>query len=218
MLKPRPLAGGNGRRRQSGVVLVVALIMLIVMTLAALALVRSVDTTNLIAGNLSFQQAATHAGDRGVEAAIAWIESSQKDNPVFLEDNIPTSGYAANGLSAAPSRLLKEKASATEPDKWETWDEYWTRVWAPRPPVVLAPDTDTGTTVSYVIDRLCTKTGPPTGGAFCSESPIVGVLPGNAEEAGEKQIAAASQVYYRITARITGPRNTLSYVQAVIAK
>ena len=41
MLKPRPLAGGNGRRRQLGVVLVVALIMLIVMTLAALALVRS---------------------------------------------------------------------------------------------------------------------------------------------------------------------------------
>lgn len=213
MLKPRPLAGGNGRRRQSGVVLVVALIMLIVMTLAALALVRSVDTTNLIAGNLSFQQAATHAGDRGVEAAIAWVEK----NPGLLTSNVPTSGYVANGLSEELSRRLKEKVSATEPDQWETWDEYWARVCEPRR-MVLAPDTDTGTTVSYVIDRLCTKTGSPTGGANCSESPIVGVLPGNAEEAGEKQIAAASQVYYRITARITGPRNTLSYVQAVIAK
>ena len=213
MLKPSPFAHGKLRSRQSGVVLVVALIMLIVMTLAALALVRSVDTTNLIAGNLSFQQAATHAGDRGIERAITWIESSLKDDPNFLDENHSTSGYAANGLTVAPSRLLKE----TEPDQWESWDEYWTRVWEPRR-MVLATDTDTGTTVSYVIDRLCTKTGSPTGGANCSESPIVGVLPGNAEEAGEKQIAAASQVYYRITARITGPRNTLSYVQAVIAK
>ena len=203
MLKPTRIARSAVRRRQTGVVLIVALIMLIVMTLAALALVRSVDTTNLIAGNLSFQQAATHAGDRGVEAAIAWVEN----NSALLVANVPASGYAANGLTAAPSKPANE-----------TWDEYWTRVWAPRPPVVLAPDTDTGTTVSYVIDRLCTKTGPPTGGAICSASPIVGVLPGNAEEAGEKQIAAASQVYYRITARITGPRNTLSYVQAVISK
>ena len=39
------------------------------------------------------------------------------------------------------------------------------------------------------------------------------------EQAGARMpIAAASQVYYRITVRITGPRNTLSYVQAVIAK
>ena len=209
MLKPSPFAHGKLRSRQSGVVLVVALIMLIVMTLAALALVRSVDTTNLIAGNLSFQQAATHAGDRGVEAAIAWVEN----NSALLVANVPASGYAANGLTVAPSRLLKE----TEPDQWESWDEYWTRVWEPRR-MVLATDTDTGTTVSYVIDRLCTKTGPPTGGANCSESPIVGVLPGNAEEGGEVPIAAASLVYYRITARITGPRNTLSYVQAVIAK
>ena len=203
MLKPTRIARSAVRRRQTGVVLIVALIMLSVMTLAALALVRSVDTTNLIAGNLSFQQAATHAGDRGVEAAIAWVEN----NSALLVANVPASGYAANGLTAAPSKPANE-----------TWDEYWTRVWAPRPAVALATDATTGTTVNYVIDRLCTNVGSPTGGAICSASPIVGVLPGNAEEAGEKQIAAASQVYYRITARITGPRNTLSYVQAVIAK
>ena len=203
MLKPSPVVRSAVRRRQSGVVLLVALIMLIAMTLAALALVRSVDTTNLIAGNLSFQQAATHAGDRGVEAAIAWVEN----NPGLLTSNVPASGYVANGLTAAPGKPAHE-----------TWDAYWARVWAPRPAVALATDAATGTTVNYVIDRLCTHIGSPTGGAICSESPIVGVLPGNAEEAGEKQIAAASQVYYRITARITGPRNTLSYVQAVIAK
>ena len=209
---------GAPQRRQSGVVLIVALIMLIAMTLAALALVRSVDTANIIAGNLSFQQAATHAGDRGIERAILWIESRLAENSKFLDSNDPASGYAANGLTAAPSRLLKEKASATESDKWEPWDEYWTRVWAPRPPVTLATDDVTGTSVAYVIDRLCSYALSPSEGGGCSESSIIGVALGNAEEAGEKQIAATAQVYYRITVRVTGPRNTLSYVQAVISK
>ena len=199
MLKPSSFAYG----RQSGVVLVVALIMLIAMTLAALALVRSVDTANIIAGNLSFQQAATHSGDRGVETAIAWIEN----NPGLTLSDSAASGYAANGLTAAPSKPANE-----------TWDAYWTRVWAPRPAVTLATDAVTGTTVAYVIDRLCANSGAATAGALCAESPIVGIAVGNAEEAGEKQIAAAAQVYYRITARVTGPRNTLSYVQAVISK
>ena len=100
MLKPSPVVRSAVRRRQSGVVLIVALIMLIAMTLAALALVRSVDTTNIIAGNLSFQQAATHAGDRGVESAIAWVEN----NAGLLSGNVPASGYVANGLTAAPSK------------------------------------------------------------------------------------------------------------------
>jgi len=202
MLKPSSCAHAQLRRRQSGVVLIVALIMLIAMTLAALALVRSVDTANIIAGNLSFQQAATHSGDRGVETAIAWIEN----NPGLTLSDSAASGYAANGLTAAPSKPANE-----------TWDAYWTRLWNGRA-VQLATDAATGTTVAYVIDRLCTNAGAATGGAVCAESPIVGVARGNAEEAGEKQITAISQVYYRITARVQGPRNTVSYVQAVISK
>lgn len=203
MLKPTQFPRGELRRKQSGVVLLVALIMLIAMTLAALTLVRSVDTANIIAGNLSFQQAATHAGDRGIETAIAWIEN----NPALLFSDSPASGYAANGLSAAPVKPANE-----------TWDAYWTRVWSPRPAVTMATDTVTGTTVAYVIDRLCANAGAATGGASCSASALVGIAVGNAEEAGEKQVAALSQVYYRITVRISGPRNTLSYVQAVISK
>ena len=203
MLRPARYLYGAPARRQSGVVLLVALIMLIAMTLAALALVRSVDTANIIAGNLSFQQAATHAGDRGVETAIAWVEN----NSGLLNSNVPASGYAANGLTAAPNKPAAE-----------SWDAYWARVWGPRPAVSLAADAVTGTTVAYVIDRLCANVGAASSGAVCAESSIIGVALGNAEEAGEKQIAATAQVYYRITARVSGPRNTLSYVQTVISK
>lgn len=183
-------------------VLMVALIMLVALTLAVLALMRSVDTATLIAGNLSFQQAATHSGDSGVEAGISWVEN----NAALLIADQPASGYAANGLTAAPG-----------PNAGESWDAYWTRVWAIRPPVQLNADAS-GNTVAYVIDRLCNGAGAPTAGAGCSSSPVTGRAAGNAEEGGDIQVNAASQVYYRVTARIQGPRNTLSYVQTIIAR
>ena len=47
---------------QSGVVLFIALIVLVAMSLAGVALVRSVDTNLLIAGNLAFKQGDTCVG------------------------------------------------------------------------------------------------------------------------------------------------------------
>ena len=64
------------RRAQQGVVLFIALIILVAMTLAGIALMRSVDTNVLIAGNLAFRQANTMYADTGVEAARAWFPSA----------------------------------------------------------------------------------------------------------------------------------------------
>ena len=46
---------------QRGIVMIVALVVLVAMTLAAIALTRTVYTSNIVAGNLAFQQAATHS-------------------------------------------------------------------------------------------------------------------------------------------------------------
>ncbi|MEJ7807583.1 MAG: hypothetical protein WKG03_16870, partial [Telluria sp.] len=56
--------------RQRGVVLLMALIALVALTLAGLAMVRSVDTGNVIAGNMAFRQAAMQQVDVGIEAAF----------------------------------------------------------------------------------------------------------------------------------------------------
>ena len=78
---PTPSSLQPSRRgRQRGVVLIIALIALVIMTLAALAMIRSVDTSNLIAGNMAFQQAATHSGDSGIEAAITWLSDCNFTN------------------------------------------------------------------------------------------------------------------------------------------
>ena len=41
--------------RQHGVVLFIALIVMVALSLAAIALIRSVDTTNAVVGNLAFR-------------------------------------------------------------------------------------------------------------------------------------------------------------------
>lgn len=190
---------------QSGVVLVIMLIVLVAMTLAAVSMVRSVDTTNLIAGNLSFQQAATHSGDSGIEVASSWLSANAAGD--ILNDNDISNGYAANGL------LLGPNLTASPP---QTWNDYWVNTLAAR--AVAGTQADAaGNTVSYVIDRLCNNTGSVSSGASCVGSPTVTLASGNIEEASEKQLNAVSGVYYRITVRVDGPRNTVSYVQAIVS-
>src|SRR3954469_13437461 len=57
--------------RERGVVLFIALIVLVALMLASVSLVRSVDTANIIAGNLAFKQASVQAADFGIETEAA---------------------------------------------------------------------------------------------------------------------------------------------------
>lgn len=189
--------------KQRGVVLIIALVVLVAMTLAGIALMRSVDTTNLIAGNLAFQQAATRSGDAGVEAAIAFLQGASS---VTLETDSAGNGYAANG-----------SAAGLNPTAGQSWDAYWIANLEARKMTLNDGAADqAGNVVSYVIDRMCNNAGGKTTGASCSASPVVTVATGN-NEGPEIQLNAPSVVYYRITVRVTGPKNTVSYVQAMVS-
>jgi len=204
--------------RQQGVVLMVALIVLVAMTLAGIALMRSVDTTTLIAGNLGFQQSAMHSGDIGTENAIAWLQTN--NSGTTLNGINRSVGYVANGLN-----------SQENPGTGKSWDQYWTTVLDPNPvstPVsnavnsgnvwTLPTDPVTGNTVSYVIHRLCLQSGDPTSPASgCAVSQASVVSTGSSKGTGVIGLQWANQYYYRITSRITGPRNTVSYIQTIIA-
>jgi Tfp pilus assembly protein PilX len=191
---------GSGRQR--GTVLFIAIIVLVVMTLAGIALLRSTDTTNLVAGNLAFQQSATHSGDTGIETAITWLQANASGNALNSDD--PTNGYTANGVSAAQ-----------RPASGQSWDAFWSQTLASRSRTLSS--NSAGNTVSFVIDRLCEFAGAQTGGANCAQSPLPTSATGNSEVAGKQQLNSPSLVYYRITARVAGPRNTVSYVQATVA-
>lgn len=191
------------RARQTGVVMVVTLIVLVAMTLAAIALVRSVDTTNVIAGNLAFKQATINSADQGTEAAVAWLESAGN---LLYQDNSPN-GYKAS-VPPLPANV--------------SWDSYWNSTitlapgWAVCVPTNCNPDA-AGNVVSYTIHRLCDSTGAPGGfNISCSYSPSSYILD-SSQGSGTVVLNSINQIYYRITIRTAGPRNTVSYAQAVVA-
>ncbi|HEY8070195.1 MAG TPA: hypothetical protein VIF38_15035 [Burkholderiales bacterium] len=192
-----------GRARQRGVVLMIALIVLVAMTLAGIALMRSVDTTSLIAGNLAFQQAATSSGDTGTEAAITWLTANNTAG--YLWNNTPSQGYMAQ---------------RQDPVTGQSWDSFWTSVINPPggPSLVTSLGQDqAGNTVSYVIQRLCNGTGDPTSpGVDCAAPQSVAQATSSSKGAGAVALLYNSSIYYRITTRIAGPRNTVSYVQVVV--
>jgi len=185
--------------RQRGVVLFLTLIVLVAMLLSGVALFRTVDTGVLVAGNVALQKGATRQGDQGTEAAIAWLGSRAPED-LYVNG----SGYVANGLMDVPGSN-------------QSWAQWWANYAASNTPVSLPTDANTGNTVSYFIQRLCTAAGAPyTAGVECIGPPQGGGR-GSSKGVGFVALNRASSVYYRITSRIVGPRNTVSYIQTVVS-
>ncbi len=188
------------RSKQSGVTLVITLIVLVAMTLAAISLMRSVDTTNIIAGNLAFQQAATHAADAGTEDAVNnLLPTLAANNQLSCSANCPT-GYSSF------------RQPLQEPP-FVTWEAYWAGVQARA--VTLATDA-LGNTVSYMVESLCDANGQNGTCVFSPPSTVVSCS-GSDLGAGSQECIASARRYYRITSRVQGPRNSVSYIQAIVA-
>jgi type IV pilus assembly protein PilX len=201
MLKRRYTFARLGRATQQGMVLLVALVVLVAIMIAGIAMIRSVDTATLVSGNLAFQQSATYAADKGIEAALVMLKKKQVDGT--LDNNDPSSGYSA------------AMRSTDSPTAGQSWQEFWTATLAPVG--VEVPGDPFSNHVYYVVHRECSNAKPPGSGGLCVASPAVTKSSGNAQEAGEVELNAASQIYYRITVRVSGPRRTESYVQSHVA-
>jgi len=180
-------------RKQRGVVLFIALIVLVAMSLAGIGMVRSVDTGNLIAGNLAFKQATLNASDLGLETGYQWLLTQA--GTTALDANIVASGYNAN-----------------PPANDATLD--WTDIANWGGSVVLATDA-AGNTTRYMIHRLCPAVGPVTG-QICAISTTSGTAAGGSSSVGSTVFTSTNSVYYRIMARVDGPRNTSSITEAHI--
>jgi type IV pilus assembly protein PilX len=221
--------------KQRGVVLFFTLIALVVMSLAAVALIRSVDTSTMIAGNLAFRQAGTASGDSGIEAAIAWLTTAQtaatSAGLTVSDAQHPfnnTGGYdISNGTcclnvayrSNADPALSLTDSSATAHIKWDDTDS------------ALVPDL-TGNTVRYVIQRMSrianaipdkkedTTTTPPKTGTLFSSTAVDknghGVLHADQICKGIGCPPPGAAALLRITAKVTGPKNTVSYIQTLV--
>jgi Tfp pilus assembly protein PilX len=201
--RARQRCGAARPVQQRGVVLLLALIVLVAMTLAGLGLMRSVFTSNRVAGNLAFQQAATQSADIGVETAIAWLENNNTGTRLY------------SSIDAGSGEPVGYSAVRQDPAAGQSWEQFWELLPANR--INTLPADGAGNTVAYVIQRLCTAAGDPATGIGCELSPRTTGSEGNSRSAGAIALQAPSQIYYRITSRVTGPRNTVSFVQVVVS-
>lgn len=188
------------RKNQQGVVLFIALIMLVAMTMAGIAMVRSVDTGNIISGNLAFKQSSLAAADRGIQEAYEWLNN----NKAILANSDLANGYY--------SSISGDFTGFGEND-WENAKS-------------LGAADAAGNVVEYVVHRLCTQpdtayNGDNAGVANqCSTSdsstPVSNATAGSSMQVGANVYNSSPMVYYRITARAKGPKNAVSVVQATV--
>jgi type IV pilus assembly protein PilX len=159
----------------------------------------------MIADNLAFRQAATHAADAGTEAAASWLATNNNNS---LWQNVAGSGYSAQ---------------RSDPSAGQSWDDYWQTFFVPNNMVVTLPTDAAGYTVSYTIQRMCfgvgdpNATGPIPPPPQCEKTTASALATTSSKTAGTVPLNQIAQVYYRITTRVVGPRNTVSYVQTIVA-
>lgn len=183
----------NSQRRQQGVVLFISLIVLVAMSLAGVALWRSIGTGVLIAGNIAIQRGAVTSSDVGIEQARTWLMTQ---SPTIL-NSTQSRGYVSN---------------------WDNTFDATTFDWANQgstPPVTDVA----GFSVQYVVHRLCSL--PNAGNNAPNQQCLtVSVAGGSSSRSGGSYgvlpLTGTTYVYYRITSRAVGPRNTVSYTQSIM--
>ena len=203
-------------RRERGIVLFIALVVLVAMTLAGLAMFRQVGTGLTIAGNLAFKENATSVGDLGFESARTWL---QAQSPLALQaDDVPD-GYCSNWQTDL-SPVIATRFDPTTYD-WLGSGGCANNSGSKQ----VTPDDGigdgTGNEVRYVIHRMCSKAGatndatPPA--QQCATVTAAGAGGSQAGAAyGAQALTNTVQPYFRITVRVKGPRNTYSYIQTIM--
>ena len=73
----------------------IALLVMVALSLAGIALIRSADTATIVSGNLAFKQAAVYAVDRSVEQAIAALFDPPTPAIVDRTADLPAQNYFA---------------------------------------------------------------------------------------------------------------------------
>ncbi len=197
---------------ERGLVLFVALIALVVMSLAAVALIRSVDTNTIIAGNLAFKQSALASSDRGVETALTWVEAKVTATPADLNTDSAAnadSGYYATYLTPDLDNQAVLKDSATWVDAKSAYATG----------ADLAGGTGSdGNNIRYIVQRMCREAVAPVADKCLFGDAEIGNGSKGVKDATEAGAIVNSQQspIYRVTVRVTGPKNTVSYAQTFV--
>ena len=159
------------------------------MVLGVLSFTRSADTANLIAGNAAFKQAATQAAEVGLLAGAEFIDGLTDPDTATANRYYPT--LQPDDANELPIGIA------------------WASV----------PSTTVGNyQVQNVVERMCTVTPVVDILNDCAGRIQAQSADGQSYSLGKGGHQRPPAVYYRVTVRVTGPRNSESLVQAAFAR
>lgn len=185
----RPRSG----RRQRGVVMAITLISLALLLIGAAAMLRTVDTSGMLAGNLAFRRDLANRSESAIVAARAALVSGALDTEAARSADLAKANYSATRLASSggvPTVLASDAAYAAAGYASSAADKV---------------------TLRWVIDRQCASGTVAFSTAACEFVSSDGDAGGSS---WLRKPNGASRPVYRISVRVTGPRDTEAYFQS----
>jgi hypothetical protein len=186
---------------------------MVAMSLAAIALIRSVDTTSQVIGNLAFRQASILPANLAIEAATQSL-FSDAGGPLVPDIRLdtlgqnycrahPCAGDGADDQFGVPPKLQTKAAVAAAGLGRQFTD-------------------GAGNSVTYLTERLCNANvaSPPRPADYKTDitwCDLISPKGGGCHTINEQcAFDIPPEAFYRVTVRIDGPQNTVSFVQAIL--
>ncbi|MDP2826185.1 MAG: hypothetical protein Q8O52_26295 [Sulfuritalea sp.] len=214
----------RGASRQQGFVLILSLVIVVIITLSAVAMISSLRGGISASGNIAFRQAATRAADVAVDSAFQWVQT-QMAVASGLNSGIAaaaTPRYYATIVGADAGCKKDGVVNAFTPQQYRFSDTVNGSDGFPCAALVVG--NPAGYTLYYVVHRMANTAGLACPGAGClaptitsasSSSAGCSMDPTSASFCGAST-TTNTLVYYRITIKVVGPRQNNRYIQAFI--
>jgi len=184
----------NRPGRQRGIIsTVIAIIVLLITLMAAVALMRSVDTGSSIAGRLGFKQQVTQEAELAYQDAVSGAASYL--GPAGEADKADIGYYAtpqATDTRGIPTALIAQTAGKQ----------------------FKAPNT--ADDIRYTVERLCPNSGPALTVAPNACLVPAATINGGSTTGNQGGFGSGAQAAYRLTVRVEGPKKAVSYVQTIM--
>jgi len=176
------------RNDERGVTMVVVLVLLTVMLLGGMALARMTEVGTLAAGNAAFRETSLQASEVGVNTAFADMQALTDENS---DNTVNGNWYFATQRNQDANGVPMVNFDAARQ-------------------IVIG-----AYRLNYVVDRICTGAMPVTEPL---RQCLLKQVPQLESASNRERLDPPTARQFRITVRVTGPKDTQTWVQALATK
>ena len=204
--RPRPARAG-----QRGIVLLFTMIALVLMLIAVAASIRSVHTSTMVVGNLAFRRDLTNRAELAVAKAKAALDIGGALNSETARSADDVAAHYAASRLASPAGGMGVPAVLVSNAAYDAAGYSCMSGSGSALPDCSAPDAD-GILIRWVIDRQCVAGTVSFATSACAYLESDNDKGGSMHQATRKP-RGTDRGLFRISVRVTGPRNTEAYIQ-----